>query len=208
MSTYGRNFDYRVPPKPQARGGRWAAPATLLSGSGAGGGTAAGSKGGAGLIPIGAPVVADLTAGFDSAGRQIVKLPAAGAAPNAMSGVLVYEYGPAAYAGSDPFLTTYSDLDYAPLGAPVQVVSGDLNAKMVLTNVPASTFLSVRSYPGRIMVNGFGATATVAVGDYLVPGNGNDVDGYWQSQSSATGAWAVITMVDSTRLEVEARMLF
>lgn len=208
MATYGRNFDYRILPRPQARGARWVAPTALLSGSGAGGGTGAGSTGGAGLIPIGAPVVADLIAGLDATGRQICKLAAQAASPTAMSGVAVYEYGPAAYAGEDPFITTYSDLDYVPLAAPMQVVNGDLNAKMVLTNTLANKFLGIRSYPGRIMVNGFGATATVIVGDYLVPGIGNDVDGYWQSQASASGAWAVITEIDSTRLEVTARMLF
>lgn len=208
MATYGRNFDFRVPPLPQHRNGRHVAPATLLSGSGAGGGTAAGSKSGAGLIPIGAPVVWDLTAGQDGVLRQYVKLATIGEAPVVgQSGVLVYEYGPAAYAGHDPFTTTYSDLDAAPLGAPVVVVSGT-EAKFVLTNTVANLFLGVSSYPGRVMVNGFGATATVAVGDYLVPGNGNDTDGYWESQSSATGAWAVITGIDTTRLEVEARMLF
>lgn len=208
MATYGRNFDYRIPPRAQARQGRFAAPAALLTGSGTGGGTAAGSSGGAGLLPIGAPVVADLVAGLDSAGRQIVKLAAQAATPTAMSGVVVYEFAPAAYAGHDPYLTTYSDLDYVPLGQACQVVAGDIGAKMCLTNTVANTFLQVRTYPGRIMVNGFGATATVIVGDYLVPGLGNDVDGYWQSQASATNAWAVITSIDTTRLEVEARMLF
>lgn len=207
--SYGRNFDFRVLPKASARMARFAAPQTLLSGSGTGGGTAAGSACGAGLLPNGAPVVFDSSAGLDGTGRQIVKLPSEAAAPvPGLSGILVYEYGPAAYAGHDPYTTTYSDMDSAPLAAAVQVVSGDLNTKVVLTNTSARTFLGIRSYPGRIMVNGLGATATVAVGDYLVPGKGNDVDGYWESQSSATGAWMIITAVDTTRGEVEARLLF
>lgn len=208
MATYGRNFDFRVPPRASARNGRFSAPSALLSGSGAGGGTAAGSASGAGLIPIGAPVVADTAAGLDSYGRQIVKLAAQGAAPTALSGILVYEYGPAAYAGHDPFTTTYSDLDAAPLGQAVQVIAGDPTTKVVFTNTVARSFLGIRPYPGRTMVNGEGATPTVTVGDYLVPGAGDDVDGYWQSQASATGAWLVITAVDLTRAEVEARMLF
>jgi 3D (Asp-Asp-Asp) domain-containing protein len=138
-----------------------------------------------------------------------VKLPSEAAAPVAgLSGVLIYNYAPAAYAGHDSVTTTYSDLDSAPLGAPVVVVNGDPTAKFVLSNTVAGKFLGIAQYPGRVMVNGFGATATVAVGDYLVPGKGNDIDGYWESQASATGAWAVITGIDTARLEVEAQMLF
>ena len=210
MSTYGNNFEFRIPPKGSARGGRFAAPSTALSGSGVGGGTAAGTVGGAGLIPIGAPVVADLAAGLDSAGRQIVKLAAPGEliTNQPLAGVMVFEYGPAAMAGHDPHLTTYSDLDYAPLGAGVQVVAGDPSAKVCLRNTTAFSFLSVRPYAGRVMVNGLGATPSVSVGDFLVPGNGNDTDGYWESTSTEAGAWLVITSVDTNRAEVEARILF
>lgn len=204
MASYGRNFDYRILPRAEARNGRFVAPSVALSGANSSGGGAAGT----GLIPIGAPVVWDLSAGQDGVGRQYVKLATAGATVTPESGVLVYEYGPAAYAGVDPYLTTYSDLSVAPLGAPIQLVAGDPAAKIVLTNTPASSFLGVRSYPGRTMVNGLGATATVAIGDYLIPGSGDDVDGYWETTATATGAWAVITSVDTLRAEVEARMLF
>lgn len=209
MATYGKNFEFRIPPQHGARGGRFVTNTTALSGSGAGGGTA-----GAGRIPIGAPVVADLSAGLDSAGRQIVKLAPSGTLTTASGlgsfGILVYEFAPtaAAFAGTDPYLTTYSDLDSAPLGAAVQVVAGDTSAKVYLANTSAHTFLGIRSYPGRVMVNGLGATATVAAGDYLIPGSGDDVNGYWQSTATAVGAWLQITRVDSTRAEVEARMLF
>jgi hypothetical protein len=57
-------------------------------------------------------------------------------------------------------------------------------------------------------VNGLGATATVIVGDYLVPGLGDDNDGYWVSSATAEGAWLVITHIDTVRAEVEAQMLF
>ena len=213
MATYGRNFEFRIPPTGAARGGRFVTNTTALSGSGAGGGTAT-----AGRIPIGAPVVADLSAGMDSAGRQIVKLapqalqiPGGGGTIAAGSfGILVYEFAPTApaFAGVDPYLTTYSDLDSAPLGAAVQVIAGDPAAKVYFCNTVANTFLGIRSYPGRVMVNGLGATPTVAAGDYLVPGSGDDVDGYWTSTATAAGAWLQITRVDSTRNEVEARMLF
>jgi hypothetical protein len=214
MATYGRNFDFRVPPLHGQRGGRYAVSPTALTGAGSSGGGAAGT----GRIPIGAPVVADLSAGLDSAGRQFVKLASQGggssfdnlsnsAALNGMAGIAVFEYGPAAYAGFDQMLTTFSDLDTVPLGAAVQVVSGT-TVKVVLRNTVAHQFLGVRSYTGRTMVNGLGATATVAVGDYLVPGAGDDVDGYWQSTATEEGAWLVITSIDTNRLEVEAKMLF
>jgi hypothetical protein len=201
MASYGRNFEFRIPPNHGARGGRFAAPAATL-----GGGT--GSP--LGLIPIGAPVVADLVAGLDSAGRQIVKLAPSGTLSSAASdgGIMIYEYGPAAFAGFDPYLTTYSDLDVAPLAAGVQVVAGDASTKVVFTNTTANSFLGIRAYPGRTMVLGIGATPTVIVGDFLVPGAGTETGGYWLSTATAAGAWMVITSVDTSRAEVEARMLF
>lgn len=210
MASYGNNFEFRVPPRSAARKGRFVAPVAALAGNGAaGGGTTAFQNQPGGVLPIGAPVVADLAAGQDPQGRQYVKLAPAGAAAEAgISGVMVYEYGPAAFAGTDPYLTTYSDLGYAPLGASIQVVSGDPSAKVVFRNTAANSFLGIRAYAGRTMVNGLGATATVVVGDYLVPGEGDDVDGYWASTATAAGAWLVITHIDSLRLEVEAQMLF
>lgn len=201
MATYGRNLDFRIPPRGSARGGRFAAPAAALTG---------GTGSPAGLIPIGAPVVADLVAGLDSAGRQIVKLAPAGTLSTAAmpGGLMVFEYGPAAFAGFDPYLTTYADLDCAPLAAGVQVVAGDPTCKIVLTNTVANLFLNIRAYPGRTMVNGLGATPTVTVGDFLVPGAGTDTAGYWTSTATEAGAWLVITSIDTTRAEVEARMLF
>jgi len=207
--SYGANFDFRILPKASARGGRFVAPATALSGLGAGNANA--GTAGTGLIPIGAPVCIDTSAGFDSQYRQTVKLVASGTATTSVAGefgIMVYEYGPAAFAGTDPYLTTYSDLDWAPLGAPVQVIAGDPTTKVLFRNTVANSFLGIRSYPGRTMVNGLGATSTVTAGDYLIPGEGNDVDGYWESTGTAAGAWFVITRVDTNRGEVEARMLF
>lgn len=201
MASYGRNLEFRIPPHGGARGGRFAAPAAALTG---------GTGSPAGLIPIGAPVVPDLTAGLDSAGRQIVKLAPNGTLATAArdGGIMVFEYGPAAFAGVDPYLTTYSDLDCAPLGAGVQVIAGQPTTKLVFTNTTANSFLGVRSYPGRTMVNGLGATPTVIVGDYLVPGLGTETGGYWTSTATEAGAWMVITHIDTVRAEVEARMLF
>ena len=190
MGTYGRNLQFRIPPMSENRAGRFAVPST-------------------GIIPIGAPVVADLTAGLDALGHQIVKLaPQASAPVGGISGLAIYEFGPAAFAGFDPLLTTYSDLGNIPVGKGIQVVDGTYT-KVVFANTVAETFLGQRTYPGRIMVAGLTAvTPGVAVGDYLVPGVGDDTNGYWQDQQSATGAWLVVTSVDTVRVQVEARMLF
>jgi hypothetical protein len=189
MTTYGRNFGFRIPPDNEYRFGRFTTPGI-------------GSP-----IPLGAPVVADTVAGLDPLGLQIVKLVTGATPPTGLSGVVVYEYAPAAFAGFDPMLTTYSDLGTAPLGKAVQVISGSF-CKLWLANTVAEVFLGTRNYPGRTMVNGLGATPTVAVGNYLIPGNGDDVNGYWVSSASATNAWMIITNVDTVRAEVEARMLF
>lgn len=190
MGTYGRNFDFRIPPQSENRAGRFAAPAS---------GTP---------IPIGAPVVTDLTAGSNALGLQVVKLATTGETPvGGRAGIAVFEYAPAAFAGDDPFLTTYSDKDTVPLGGALQVVSGPY-VKVVFTNTVARSFLGQRNYAGRIMVAGLGATPTVVVGDFLAPGTGSDSAGYWAEVGSAASAWMIVTSVDTTRGEVEARMLF
>jgi hypothetical protein len=214
---YGRNLDIRIPPRAEARGSQFLAPSTALAGTQSAGGGSIAFTGGpgqitypGGLIVQGCAVVADSSAGQDNWGRQYVKLASAGTLTSAQGifGLALYNYAPAWTAGFDPLLITYADMGFIPLGAPIMVVKGDPAAKYVFTNTVANTFLGSTNYPGRIMVNGFGATATVAVGDYLIPGNGNDVDGYWESTGTATGAWFVITHVDTTRLEVTAQSLF
>lgn len=203
MGTYGRNFEFRIPPQTENRGGRFASPVAALSGSGAGGGTA-----GLGLIPIGAPVEVDYAAGNSLLGLQIVKLATGATAPvGGQMGVAVYEWGPAAFAGDDPNLVTYSDKDYVPAGRAVQVVSGPY-VKVVFTNTVPGSFLAQRSYKGRIMVAGLGATPSVNPGDFLSPGTGDDNDGYWAKTGTAANAWMVVTSVSGSRQEVEARMLF
>lgn len=208
MGTYGRNLEFRVPPMSEYRQGRFVAPVTPLSGAGSAGTGATGS----GLIPIGAPVIADLSAGQDGLGRQIVKLATSADAsgdvpPPGLSGLAIYEYGPAAFAGTDPLLTTYSDLSNIPAGQALQVVHGP-HVKVVFSNTVTELFLGQRSYAGRTMVFGLGASPTAIVGDFLIPGLGDDTDGYWTSTATAAGAWFVITSVDTVRLQIEARMLF
>ena len=58
------------------------------------------------------------------------------------------------------------------------------------------------------MVAGLGATPTVVVGDYLRPGVGDDTSGYWTETATEADGWLVVTSVDATRQEVEARMTF
>jgi hypothetical protein len=220
MASFGANFDFRIPPKAAARGSQWLSPSTATAGTqSAGGGTIAFSSGNltfpGGLLPIGAPVVWDSSGGpngngKDPYGRLYVKLAGVGVttANAGLYGVLVYQYGPAAYAGYDPYLTVYSDLGFVPMNQGVIVVHGDPATKMVLRNTTATSFLGLQGYPARTMIAGIGATPDITVGDYLIPGNGNDIDGYWESTATAAGAWAQITWVDSTRAEVTAQLLF
>jgi hypothetical protein len=190
MSTYGRNFEFRVPPQSGQRGGRYSVPTTGTT------------------IPIGAPIAATAASAADALGLAPCTLTTGATAPvSGIHGILVYEWGPAAFAGNDDMLTTYSDKDYAPLGAAVQLVSGP-EVKVVFKNTVASTFLLTRAYAGRVMVAGVGATPTVAVGDFLTPGTGNDSAGYWAETATRALAWLVVTRVDVARSEVEARFVY
>lgn len=189
MSNYGRNFEFRVSPRQGERSGRF-----YLTGSTD--------------IPIGAPVKYDSGEDENALGLLPVELATtAQAAPKpGMGGIVVYEHAPNAFAGFDPQLTTYSDIDTVPHGKAVQVVNGT-TVKVVFRNTEDRTFLNTRDYDGRVMIAGLGATPTLIVGDYLSPGVGNDDSGYW-AESSSGNAWLVVTKVDNDRGEVEARMLF
>lgn len=184
--SYGRNFAFRSTPKGAERAGRY-----FLDDS---------------SRPIGVPVV--LSGNSDAVGRLGVEL-ATGAqdkpAPGT-GGVLVYEH--IQYIGVDPGLTTYSDLDTAPAGQPVQVINGT-TVKVAFTNTEDDTFLTRTNYPTpRVMVAGAGATPTLEVGDFLTPGVGNDEDGYWAETADADEAWLVVTYIDNDTGLVEARFNF
>ncbi len=202
MSNYGRNFELRVAPVSKDRSGR-----NFLDGT---------------AVPIGAPLVYS-TGGTLGANNELGLRPFVLAADNAYTplpgqgGVAVYEYGPAAFAGDDAMLTTFSDKDVVPAGAAVQVVSGTY-VKVVLRNVPAFTFNNVRAYAGRDMI-ATGDTAGLAPGDGLIPGTGNDTDGYWKANGTADiatpgEAWLIVERVGSfeihgeTGFECEARLNF
>lgn len=185
MST--RNFTFRVPPVHGQRGSRY-----VLAGSTA--------------LTSGVPVL--VGTGNDGLGRQEVTLatgdqaiPLAG-----KGGILVFEN--INFDGYDQVITTASDVDLAQVGEAVQVVSGK-GIKVALTNTTETSFLTRSGYPkARIMVAGVGATPTVAVGDKLAPGTGNDSAGYWAETSTAANAWLTVTSVNASTGVVEAVLNF
>ena len=191
MSSYGRNFEFRVPPVHGERGGRYVFDPEASA-----------------AIPIGVPVKATGDNSDDFDGAVIVELATGAQVPQkGTCGIVVYEHAPAAYAGYDPALTTYSDIDTVPVGKMCQVVSGD-RVKVVLRNTEDRTFLQSRDYDGRTMVAGLGATPTLSVGDMLTPGTGNDSDGYWAETGTAANAWLLVETVDNDRGLVECRVAF
>jgi hypothetical protein len=188
--TYGRNLAFRVPPLHGQRGGRYVLPSD------------------ADALPLGVPVVVPDGAVADAMDLLPVELATGAQAPvKGQCGLLLYEHAPAAYAGSDAALTTYSDVDMVPPGKAVQVISGDM-VKVVLKNTVDRVFMQTRNYSGRVMVAGLGATPTLAVGDFLTPGTGDDDAGYWAETGTAANAWLVVERVDAARSEVEARFAF
>jgi hypothetical protein len=192
MGSYGVNFEFRVVPDGDDRGGRYA---TQLAADYAT------------VIPQGAPVK---VVGQDSLLRKTVALADTSTPPvPGMHGIAIYEHGDGAtWAGDDPFLTTYSDKSVLPHGKAIQVISNP-KIKVVFTNTTASTFLNVRSYAGRVMVPHLGATPSVSTGDYLEPHSSpSDANGYWQKTSTRANAWLVVSHVDASRDEVEAYFMF
>lgn len=188
MSTYGRNFDFRVVPQPEQRHGRY-----VLTGTD---------------IPIGAP--AKVANGATPNTAFTDALPAslatgAQAPKKGFTGIAVYEW--IDMNQLDPDYFTYSDRGAVPKNRQFQLVSGP-GIKVVFRNTADRTYLAVRDYAGRLMVAGMGATPTVAVGDYLTPGTGDDANGYWAETATATNAWLVVTLVDTARGSVEAEMVF
>lgn len=191
MGTYGRNFEFRATPQGAQRGGRYSLPSDAAAD-----------------LPIGVPVVVADGAVPDAQGLLPVALATGAQVPKkGLSGIVVFEHAPAAFAGDDPLLTTYSDKDTVPRGRACQVVSGDM-IKVVLRNTEDRTFMTMREYTGRVMVAGMGATPTLLVGDMLSPGTGDDDAGYWAETADATKAWLIVESIDANRGEVECRLAF
>lgn len=159
-------------------------------------------------VPIGTPLAVPAGSGNDVNGRLTLELAAAASAPRVgVTGLGVFIHSWNWERGRDPVTTDPSDLDMVPLAAPVQLVFGD-EVKVRFRNTVARTFQGQRAYPGRTMVAGLGATPTLAVGDLLTPGVGNDTDGYWAETSNAALAWFRVTAVNATAGEVEAQLIF
>lgn len=188
---YGRNFYFLATPKGAQRQGRYFLDESVNR-------------------PIGVPVT--LSGDEDAVGRLGVELAVAANASDKLKpapgtgGILVYEH--IQFRDVDPWTVTYSDFDYAPAGAAVQVVKGP-DVKVGLVNTTADTFLTRTGYPApRVMVAGVAATSTVEVGEYLTPGVGNDDDGYWAVTTDADEAWLVVTQVDGSTGLCEAILNF
>lgn len=190
MANYGRNIEFRVPPVHGQRGGRFVAPADAD-------------------LPMGVPVRVPDGAEQDALERMPFELATGAQAPvPGLSGLAIYENIPGIdQAGRDPLLTTYSDYDTIPRGKAAQVIAGD-RIKVVLRNTVEHTFMNTRTYSGRVMVAGLGATPTLSVGDFLTPGVGNDTDGYWAATADRDEAWLVVELVDALRQAVECRFVF
>jgi len=194
MGTYGRNFDFRQSPIPQHRLGRFVNGATA--------------------VPQGAPVVA--SGAEDDNGRRAFALAADGASRPApgQGGVAVYEVPDNTGLGlvANPLITRASDHIDVPADVSAQVCHGT-EVRLAFWNTEEDDFDGMRTganvYAARVMVAGAsGATPTVAVDDFLVPGVGNDTDGYWKVGGTADTAWAIVTQVDTEIGTVTAQMLF
>jgi hypothetical protein len=188
MGSYGRNVDFRVVPIEMQRRGR------ILLDEG-------------NDVAIGAPFIIADDAPTDPLWTDA--LPAtlatgAQAPKRGMCGIGIYEW--LDFNQLDPEYFTYSDRDLIPNGRQFQLISGP-GIKVVFRNTEERMYMGTRSYPGRVMVAGMGATPTLGVGDFLSPGTGDDASGYWASSSSTNG-WLRVTNVDALRHEVEAEFIF
>lgn len=190
MATYGRNFE--VVATPRATGRLTGVTPTV------------GNK-----LPMGIPVEYDFAAALSALNLQPVKSSSADTAKAEGSGqgILLYEFAPAAFAGFDPLLQLYSDMDTVPLGANAQIIHGP-TTRIILRNTSSTTFLNTRTYAARTMVAGLGgATPTIAAGDYLLPGTGNDTDGWWKETATAANGWLRVLAVDNSRAECVCEVL-
>jgi hypothetical protein len=186
-----RNFVFRKSPRNGERGARFV-------------------LGGPTQLTTGVPVLID--GSNDGLGRLTVTLATGDQAKPKVGtgGILVFENIEAV--GFDGRTITFSDVDLATPGDAVQVVTGgNGRVKAAFINTPiGASYVGRANYPkARIMVAGVSqATPSVAVGDYLTPGDGNDAAGYWKETSTAANGWWVVTSVDSTNGVVEAELNF
>lgn len=153
----------------------------------------------------GDPLVLGTAVTVDSSAPDLMKKPASAAtAPNAVSGVLVYEH--IQFQGVDTNLVTNHDAPFntAPKGRYAQMVRGP-GVKVWFKNTVDKVLYDGRDQLGATLVAGVGgATPTVNVGDMLT----NASDGTWQKTTDATKAWMVVEHVNHATSLVEARLTF
>lgn len=152
---------------------------------------------------------ADPTSVREADGTTGVAIGGSGDVRAAKCGILWYEHDSQTF--NDPRFGGAAgqlpqDLDTAPVGRMVQVLSGK-GAKIWLRNTDASTtepglnFSNTRA--AVTMVNGLGA-AGVAVGDWL---GWNATSNYWAVTTNADEAFLLVTSVDDTLKKLEAEFL-
>lgn len=190
MGTYGRNGEFRVPPEPRERQGRY----ILDNGADV-------PQFSPVIVPTGPTPDASLT---DAMPVELATDPQAPPLPG-QGGIAIYEW--IDLNGLDPVLNGHSDRDMVPDGRLCQVIRGE-GVKLVLRNTSDRTYLHSRPYDGRVMVPGVGATPAVSEQDLLTPGAGDDTSGYWEVTTDPTEAWMIVELVDHDRGEIEARLLF
>lgn len=177
MTTYGRFASFRQSPIPQHRLGRF--------------------KTGSAPIVQFAPVLAGTT--LDTAdGRTEVTLAAADSdRPNpGRGGLLVWEEAWRALNDLPAVGSRPSDVDTCPAYTQAQVVHGT-EVKVLVQNVADEVFEDQRTYEGRNMFNPTDLT-TLAVGNLVTPGAGDDTNGYWKKTSTVSDAWGTVIEVDAT----------
>lgn len=175
MTTYGRFASFRASPTPQQRDGH--------------------CKTGNAVIVQMAPVVINGQSAVD--GRNTMVAAAEAAAPKAGSGVLIYELPYGWDIGRDGPMTTASDIDTCPANTPAQRVQLHSNIKILVQNLSSADldYDGMRTYAGRNMFKP-ADLASLAVGDLVTPGAGNDTDGYWKKTTDPALAWGEVAEVD------------
>lgn len=175
MTTYGRFGSFRASPTPQQRDGHC-------------------KNGEDDPIVQFAPVVIDGQSATD--GRNTLALAAEGATPTGLCGVAIFEDPWGSRIGRDPDLTTSSDIDEIPSGAPCQRVQLAGNIKILVQNLSADdlNFDGMREYEGRVMFKP-ADLATLAVGDGVTPGAGG-ASGVWKKAANEGVSWGHVVEVD------------
>lgn len=132
---------------------------------------------------------------IDPANPGFMKRPTAGEAPSPACGVVVYEH--IQHKGLDPFLSTADDYETVPLGQYAQIVRGP-GVKVWFKNTATKPLYDGREIAGRELVDGTGATPTVAVGDFLkVKADGT----FEKGNANGSDGWFLVEQVDGDLVE-------